>query len=608
MRRARTRTLAYALFLSLALHARAWTNPVFDGVPDAGGVPGVAGGARSPFILDSRSLHSAYDSARVLSHRLANFKDRHPAILAHIEAAQEAALSLERSLNAADALWSSEQATDIERTKVLYTVRKALSDWETASQSEDVRRAVSDPPEAPVALGEVLKPLQELHSTIRSGSLAKQAVAAGKVFSESGNEEFPVTVVPPVYNTGEAASRLRLAAASQPTVELKDFTARLVPDNEQALAENLDMLEHAVSRAGIATFQWHNDDAGRAVAWAAIDAARRGVDVGVYVDSLQIRPRDRALLATMAGEGVKVRHFRPPGLALLQMHKRLHDKAVWTDTADGRVQVLLGGRNKGDYYLHGTDVFDVDVRLTVDRASGEKIWRRQFEVFRRVPSAAVWEFKSWRRFRHRTWLATLKASYDKVRAKPPEDPGLPEVAVGWGAFARNGGRRATATRLIEAVLASAKERVVIANAYFIPSKRVRRLLHDLLASGVQVEVYSNSATSTPHTNVIPLMRRAALRLRRAGMSLFTRLRGELHAKAATADGRFLAIGSTNLDPRSEKFDSQNGVVLDSPELARQFETVIGEQVLRRHYQLDRDSKGLLARAWQAVLAYFEDHF
>src|SRR5437868_1951428 len=104
MIRARTRTLAYAAGLLLAFQALAWTGPVFDGVPSGAGAPGFSGGLQTPQILDSRSLRSAYDSARLLSHRLSNFKDRRPGIREHIEAAQVAAESLERTLSGADEL------------------------------------------------------------------------------------------------------------------------------------------------------------------------------------------------------------------------------------------------------------------------------------------------------------------------------------------------------------------------------------------------------------------------------------------------------------------------------------------------------------------------
>ena len=47
-----------------------------------------------------------------------------------------------------------------------------------------------------------------------------------------------------------------------------------------------------------------------------------------------------------------------------------------------------------------------------------------------------------------------------------------------------------------------------------------------------------------------------------------RSKARLHAKAAVIDGRTLFIGSMNLDPRSERTNTEVGLAIESPELAR----------------------------------------
>jgi putative cardiolipin synthase len=63
----------------------------------------------------------------------------------------------------------------------------------------------------------------------------------------------------------------------------------------------------------------------------------------------------------------------------------------------------------------------------------------------------------------------------------------------------------------------------------------------------------------------------------------------LHVKAMVVDRQRSFIGSMNLDPRSEVFNSEMGVVIDSPTLA---------DTLARHMERDMDP----ANSWQVVPA------
>jgi putative cardiolipin synthase len=56
---------------------------------------------------------------------------------------------------------------------------------------------------------------------------------------------------------------------------------------------------------------------------------------------------------------------------------------------------------------------------------------------------------------------------------------------------------------------------------------------------------------------------------RPGWSLLSgRLRAALHAKAMAFDGKAVFIGSFNLDPRSAVINTEAGLYIESPELAK----------------------------------------
>jgi putative cardiolipin synthase len=54
---------------------------------------------------------------------------------------------------------------------------------------------------------------------------------------------------------------------------------------------------------------------------------------------------------------------------------------------------------------------------------------------------------------------------------------------------------------------------------------------------------------------------------------FGRSVGRFHAKAAAVDGQVLFVGSLNFDPRSEKHNTELGVLIRSPQLTQQLMTL-----------------------------------
>ena len=63
----------------------------------------------------------------------------------------------------------------------------------------------------------------------------------------------------------------------------------------------------------------------------------------------------------------------------------------------------------------------------------------------------------------------------------------------------------------------------------------------------------------------------------------------LHTKALSVDNRLLFVGSYNIDPRSTWLNCEQGVLVESEVLARQFETIFATQTSGQH-------------AWQVTLA------
>ena len=158
-----------------------------------------------------------------------------------------------------------------------------------------------------------------------------------------------------------------------------------------------------------------------------------------------------------------------------------------------------------------------------------------------------------------------------------------------------------------ALMRSARREVLISNAYIIPDENFMSDLRELAGRGVKVRILTNSLAShdVPAVNAhYESWRRAILQSGAALHELRSdaAIRAELvdtppvrsgfvglHVKAMVIDRERSFIGSMNLDPRSEVFNSEMGVIVDSAALA---------QALAR--SIERDMSG--ANSWQVALA------
>jgi putative cardiolipin synthase len=156
-----------------------------------------------------------------------------------------------------------------------------------------------------------------------------------------------------------------------------------------------------------------------------------------------------------------------------------------------------------------------------------------------------------------------------------------------------------------ALMRSARREVLITNAYVIPDEVFISDLRELAARGVKVRILTNSLAShdVPAVNAhYEGWRRkilgtgAALHELRADAAIRSELVDTppvtsgfvgLHVKAMVVDRERSFIGSMNLDPRSEVFNAEMGVIIESPALGQLLAAGI-----------ERDLSG--ANSWQVV--------
>ncbi|MCB1489553.1 MAG: phospholipase D family protein, partial [Bauldia sp.] len=137
------------------------------------------------------------------------------------------------------------------------------------------------------------------------------------------------------------------------------------------------------------------------------------------------------------------------------------------------------------------------------------------------------------------------------------------------------------------LLAEPQKEVDLVSAYFVPGKEGTALLGGLAEKDVAVRVLTNAQESTDVVVVHSAYARYRPELLEAGVKLFE-LRADqtapqeedpgftmfgpsassLHAKTFAIDGERIFIGSFNFDPRSAELNTEMGVLIESPEMAR----------------------------------------
>ncbi len=294
-------------------------------------------------------------------------------------------------------------------------------------------------------------------------------------------------------------------------------------------------------------FAW--DVLGRRVAEALVEAAGRGVEVRVVVDSLGSLTSKGPLLRAFEGTGVQCRVYhqlpwerlpptsgrRPRSIRRLvaDANRRNHRKFC---VLDGDV-AFMGGMNVWDVHLravHGDAAWaDVGVRL---RGSGVASLVAAFE--RIWPTRMVLDALA----RHGPTALRRSADHPLVRLND------------------NLARRRRSYRQLLERLATARRRIWISTPYFVPTVALWRALRLAAARGVDVRILLPR-----HSDVFFMpwaARSLAASLLKAGVRVFEYLPSILHAKVTVVDGE-VTLGSSNLNSRSLVHDLELDVDLTS---------------------------------------------
>jgi cardiolipin synthase len=333
----------------------------------------------------------------------------------------------------------------------------------------------------------------------------------------------------------------------------------------------------------LVTYILHGDATGRRFREALIERARAGVDVRLMYDAVgSYGAVDEEFLLPLAEAGVAVHIYFPilPARRELQeklrevydtfqskrgrpaptrsrfapdlwgFHRRNHQKILTVDERIG----FTGGINIGDDYA--------------DREEhGERV-RGWHDLHVRVEGPAAVELaNAFRIAWNRSGGATLETRRTPLcRVEPVQVEVLANLGLD-GLRERLRGRGSPwMWNVYRTAIRAARERIVIANAYFLPDRGIRKALKEQARRGLRVQVI------VPRDSDVRLVKQAShsyyTELLDAGIEIHEYRQGMMHAKATVIDGEWATVGSYNLDHRSFRHNLEAGVAALDRDFAR----------------------------------------
>lgn len=379
-----------------------------------------------------------------------------------------------------------------------------------------------------------------------------------------------------------------------------------------ALIEAMDAARRVVH---LETYIFEFAGSALGVAEALERAAARGVLVRLVVDGVGTPRLPDEWAERFGHAGVHWQVYSPlgrMGLLIPNRWRRLHRKLcvidetvgfcgginIIDDRNDGALGALIQPRLDFSLLAVGPLVGDmVDSmeqlwwRLQTVRKTRQREFKAAWTAMKEVLPLGDFSGLSWS-----SGEQTMDVASDGLHTEPglPGMPLLVDDAVAALILRDNVSHRHDIERAYLKAIGESREDIVIANAYFVPGRKLRRALIFAARRGVRVRLllqgrYENFFQYHAARPVFQTLVDAGIDIRSYAPSA-------LHAKVAVVDQRWATVGSTNLDPLSLLLAREANVVTSDIGFARLLHERLDLLVTR--YGEPIDARALRERPWR----------
>lgn len=391
-----------------------------------------------------------------------------------------------------------------------------------------------------------------------------------------------------------------------------------------ALAEAMDAASQSIH---LETYIFEFSGMALLVADALVRAARRGLDVRLVIDGVGSPDIPEDWRRVMEDSGLQLVQYAPLGrlgLLIPSRWRRLHRKLCVVDgrvgfcgginIIDDRDDVAIGplAEPRLDYSIRVLGPLVADMADTMEQLWWRiqvisRIRQREFkqawgamretnageEIARFIPhwdqkfdASNGWKGSSGSRSGRRlrsgsrspdgvepSWTSSLAAEL-----RPVDDANAALL------LRDNVSHRADIERAYLKAIGEARSSIILANAYFIPGRRIRKALLVAKARGVRVRVLLQGRYENflQYHAARPVYQQLVL----GGIELYEYGPSSLHAKVAVVDQRWATVGSTNLDPLSLLLAREANVMTSDARFARLLHASLEREIGRSGAALD----------------------
>lgn len=443
--------------------------------------------------------------------------------------------------------------------------------------------------------------------------------------------------------SSDASTRLGqlFAPAANEHPGLSGFS--LLSHGREAFIIRLAAIDLAERTLDMQYYIWEGDTTGRIILDRVMSAADRGVKVRLLVDDPYYKSNDAVKGALDAHPNVEIRLFNPfkrrrwKHLEFFadygRVNRRMHNKLTVADHA----VAIVGGRNIADIYYgvntaHNYRDLDVlavgpivhelsqkferywnspttvPIKKIVDRAYGPADLEAIRNRLAREIAAAKHPYPSDQNMEERTLLrAELLDDFAWAHAQVVADD--PDEVF-------HGNDSDKVVEFVRWRIAQLKDHLLLESPYFILPARAQAIVKVLSDRNVRVRVLTNSLASNDMLPAHAGYSKTRRTLLENGMEIYElrpdtdgfkqgwslvagRSQAALHTKAMVFDGEAVFIGSLNLDSRSAVINTEAGLYIESPELARKLTAYMETGVMPANsFRVFLDPNGRIV--WETV--------
>ncbi len=407
-----------------------------------------------------------------------------------------------------------------------------------------------------------------------------------------------------------------------------------LPQPTDAFAARLFLIDNATTSLNVQYYIYEDDTIGTIFAAHLLMAAQRGVKVRILVDDMITSGKDDAWEKFALHPNIKLRLFNPNKLrttfrniALLMnvnsLGRRMHNKAL---IADGSA-AIIGGRNIGNvYFASSAETLFIDYDILAIGKVMPQI-NKEFDIYwnsqEAIPSKEIFAYDN-----PKSRDTVIKNLEDELKtfSNTPIGKAINNsdfnqkiaqknlqltVAKRTDFYYDHPSKVSTnenddSTHISSQISQDLKhinDDLVVISPYFIPSDQMMENFKALRERGVEITVITNSLASTDVFLVYGGYKGYIKALIEMGVNLyevkphsfnkFLRTKEwinkqalSLHTKMMILDRNRMGIGSSNIDPRSDKLNTEIFMVVSSETLAKEQRERLAEVVnMKNFYKL-----------------------